>query len=499
MISENHAAWLESRGLDVELAAKYGLASKGNYLAFPYTRKGTVVSCKLRDTKEKRFKFDREGAQRVLSNLACLEDASSNPEEPLIIVEGELDALAILQCGYRYVVSVLTGASGKRTTEALRASEDTGFVFLWHNGDLIPELKPFRRIVLATDGDERGQILRDELALRLGEVRCDWVDWPEGVKDANDLLRHHGIDSVRALIENSKPMRPSHSVSLMDLPKRPLQITYSTGLPFLDPHIRLVPPELVVATGIPGHGKSQFTRSLGFHLAESHGWKGTFIATEDKPEHIRRDALRFAGRPGNAITPGVDKTSDTTVHRIRQQWVRNHLRIVRTDDPDSDHEMTVPWIIDEMEHAAIRFDCKWFIIDPWSDIAHDMGRQTETDYIRATLMKLKRHARRLRLVLIIVAHPRIMRDDARPGLYDISGSNQWRAKADHGLIIYRPDDASNLVSLTVAKCKDQETVGKPGEAAMQFTRDHCEFRFVPSRVEEDAPASTPRKRLPQLR
>jgi hypothetical protein len=44
MISENHAAWLEARGLDVELAAKYGLESRGNHLAFPYTRKGKVVS-----------------------------------------------------------------------------------------------------------------------------------------------------------------------------------------------------------------------------------------------------------------------------------------------------------------------------------------------------------------------------------------------------------------------------------------------------------------------
>jgi hypothetical protein len=144
---------------------------------------------------------------------------------------------------------------------------------------------------------------------------------------------------------------------------------------------------------------------------------------------------------------------------------------------------------EEMEHAVIRFDHKWFVIDPWSDIAHDMGRQTETDYIRATLMKLKRRARRLGLLLIIVAHPRIMRDDARPGLYDISGSNQWWAKADHGVIIYRPDAASNLVSLTVAKCKDQETMGKPGEVALQFLRDHCDFRFVPRLVGQDAGAA----------
>jgi hypothetical protein len=150
------------------------------------------------------------------------------------------------------------------------------------------------------------------------------------------------------------------------------------------------------------------------------------------------------------------------------------------------------------------------LAEPWADTSTSSGRlmiavlgglaDVERDLIRTRtsegreraktrgvkLGEEERRARRLGLLLIIVAHPRIMRDDARPGLYDISGSNQWWAKADHGVIIYRPDAASNLVSLTVAKCKDQETMGKPGEVALQFLRDHCDFRFVPRLVGQDA-------------
>jgi hypothetical protein len=68
MISEDHAAWLEERKLDV--AVKYGLESRGNYLAFPYTRKGTVVSYKLRDTRE--IVIGKESRPRKMSTLRLM-------------------------------------------------------------------------------------------------------------------------------------------------------------------------------------------------------------------------------------------------------------------------------------------------------------------------------------------------------------------------------------------------------------------------------------------
>ena len=57
------------------------------------------------------------------------------------------------------------------------------------------------RIVLALDNDERGIELRNELIRRLDPERCLLVEWPEGCKDANDVLMRHGKEQVRECIE----------------------------------------------------------------------------------------------------------------------------------------------------------------------------------------------------------------------------------------------------------------------------------------------------------
>ena len=57
------------------------------------------------------------------------------------------------------------------------------------------------RIILALDNDERGIVLRNELIRRLDLERCQLVEWPEGCKDANDVLMQYGEERVRMCIE----------------------------------------------------------------------------------------------------------------------------------------------------------------------------------------------------------------------------------------------------------------------------------------------------------
>jgi twinkle protein len=292
--------------------------------------------------------FDRNGAPLVLFNLECIENLSSNPDECLIITEGEFDAVAVLQAGYRFVVSVPTGASGKRTEEAISADKDTGFSYLWQDGQRLPELKQFRKIILAVDGDEKGHILRDELALRLGRSRCFWVRYPSGCKDATDVLMARGVRGVRDLVEQAMPLAPAATVSLMDLPPKPNRVAFSTGWEALDRNLKLFKSGFFVVTGVPNHGKGQWVRALAFHLAESHGWKTCFYAFEDEAQDTQSEALRFIGRPGNLLTPGIDKTSDPTIHARRRDWVRYYFRIFIDDFEDSERR-TLDRIIEEME------------------------------------------------------------------------------------------------------------------------------------------------------
>ena len=76
-------------------------------LVFPYLKDGKVVNNKYR-TFDKKFSTDA-GGEQVAWNRQCLQDPTLM-KEPLIITEGELDALTAIQCGFKRTVSCPFGA-----------------------------------------------------------------------------------------------------------------------------------------------------------------------------------------------------------------------------------------------------------------------------------------------------------------------------------------------------------------------------------------------------
>src|SRR5262249_8429657 len=77
MLSDEHAKWLEARGIDLEVATQYGLytdrqSQGGRDLAIPYRRDGQTINRKYRGPG-KRFRQD-PGAPRSFWNEDCLRD-----------------------------------------------------------------------------------------------------------------------------------------------------------------------------------------------------------------------------------------------------------------------------------------------------------------------------------------------------------------------------------------------------------------------------------------
>ena len=184
MMSDEHAKWLEARGLDLEIVTRYGLFTDrrnpdGRDLVIPYRRNGKVINHKYRHPS-KLFRQDT-GAPRSFWNEDCLRDPTL-ASQPIIICEGEMDALSAIQAGYLRTVSVVDGAG-------------SSFDFL-DKGDLWPLLKDASSVILAGDGDEAGGKLNAELARRFGAARCSWVTYPEGTKDLNDVLRQAKGDAL---------------------------------------------------------------------------------------------------------------------------------------------------------------------------------------------------------------------------------------------------------------------------------------------------------------
>ena len=459
---------LEERSLNIEVAAELGLSFENGKFVMEYHRNGALSYKKFR-TVSKDWWIEPKGSElhlwQIDSLRELLEDLGQRglkPSEPLVITEGEMDCCAVKQaCQGIYVTSVPNGANGQKSKGDIYPDQDTGFRYLWtKDGKLLPELQQFDKIILAVDNDEKGEVLRDELAVRLGDTRCWFVEYPKGCKDSNDVVRLPDGNSVLAkIISGAKPMRPGYLVSVMDLPPYAQEATYSTGWSFLDKNIQIIRPELFVITGIPGSGKTQFARSLMFHLAEKHGWKIGYLTPEDKPWRLQRDILRFAVR---------NKYQDDAI----PAWVRDRTWISMVPD---EVMLDMPTVFREMESAALHHDCQGFLWDPWNEVYHDYGRLSETQYTERTLMQIKRKGRQLNLAVFVVAHPKKRGDGEKADLYSINGSAAWYNKCDHGVILHRPKRDSTHVELEIEKSKDHETTGIPGRKWIEFHKGICDY------------------------
>jgi len=462
MLEKVHADWLASRGIDLEVATRYGLCTKelrpgGRALAFPFVRRGKTVNHKYR-LPGKEFRQDK-GSVRALWNEDVLADRTL-ASEPLVIVEGEMDALSAIQAGYLRTVSVPDGAGSN--LDFLTAAE------LW------PLLRDVPTVILATDGDEPGQTLQAELARRLGAARCHHVDYPKGTKDLNEVLLKGGPTGVREVLNRAKPYPVKGLYRLSDYPDVPNPITFETGFISLNPIMRLWRGEFMVVTGVPSTGKSLFTLQLLASVCEKHNHRAAIASFEMAITPYVRDVLRdFHG--------GETSKAD--------EWIEEAFVFIDQDPREEEEEATIEWILDRASDAVVRHGIDWLLIDPWNQIDHQLNRgEGGADYQRRAIKAVKRFARSYQCGVIVVAHPTKDVRDAKsgkirmPNLYDIDGSAHWFNAADHGVVIDRPLGATSTLTKVVVPKVRFRSGGTPGEAWLEYDPKERRLKssFAPS-------------------
>jgi twinkle protein len=452
MLSEEHQKWLERRGIDLELATSYGLCTDrqspgGRDLVIPYRREGKIINHKYRGP-QKRFRQD-PGAPRSFWNEDCLRDATL-ASEPLVVNEGEFDALAAIQAGFPRAVSVPDGAGS-----------NLDFI-----GDLWPLLKDIRQVILSGDGDAPGQQLNAEMARRFGAARCAWVAYPEGCKDLNDILRQKGATAVGDALRAAKPYPIKGLYKLSDYPDIAEPITYETGFINLNPHLRLWRGEFIPITGVPGHGKSRFALELLASLAIRHKHRSAIASFEMRIAPYVRDVLRehFIGKATKDLTLPDKCRADA--------WIEEMFVFIDQDPRKEEEDATIEWIIERAGDAVVRYGIDWLLLDPWNQVEHKRERnESEVDYQGRAIRSLKRFARSYDCGVLVVAHPnkdvKLPNGEIRvPNLYDISGSAHWYNAADHGIVV-SGDTTSNIREITIEKSR-YRSAGVPGSGSLKL-------------------------------
>ncbi len=477
------SAYLAGRGISPATAAAAGVKSTvmffhklghpGEAIAFPVAKDGKIVNVKYRAIEKKDFSQARGGDQTALFNGDSMAGSDS-----IIFTEGEMDVLSVMEAGFTCAVSCPNGAP---PADARNIS--TKLAFIETNREAFNAAD---RIILAMDKDEPGLAFEKLVAEHIGPEKCYAVEYPEGCKDANDVLVKHGAAALKSAVDSARPYPVNgittfaeHEVEILQYYKdRGQSNLFSTGIPAVDQTFKLQIGTLNILTGIPSHGKSEILDQIIVNTARLHAWKWTLFSPENYPiaNHFQKLAEKWTGKPlfksGENVSWNIQEMNENEVQTAIAE-LSACVQILTITEAGSD----IDSILCRVAVCAARDKIKAFVIDPWNEIEHKRPfRLTETEYISDVLSKVRNFARLHGLCAWIVVHPAKMVKDSRgnypvPTPYDISGSAHWRNKADTCLCVWR-DIARNdgSIELHIQKVRNKNA-GRAGEVVrLKWTR-----------------------------
>src|SRR5579883_1145885 len=365
--------WFKARGISEQTLRGTGVAwgkrwfpgvsAERECIIFPYRKPGgELVNAKFR-TLDKQFAQVKHGAK-----LFYGVDWLDLDLDHCVIAEGEVDVLSLVEAGIENPLSIPDGAPKTVRDGGIDPADDKKFAYVWNCKE---DLDRFRKIVIATDADAPGRALAEELARRLGRERCWLATWPDGCKDANDVLMKHGPERLAQCIADAKP-HPIKSLfdagqfesDTLALYRGGRKRGVSTGWREVDNFMTIRPGELSVVTGIPGSGKSEFVDALMVNLARRDKWRFAVCSFENPPdEHIAKLAEKVVMAPfwdGPRL-----RMSETDLLRAIA-WLKEHIFFIRADD----EAPTIDWILEKAAVAVMRYGIKGMVIDPYNEIEH---------------------------------------------------------------------------------------------------------------------------------
>ena len=490
--------WFLNRGISAETLKENNISSKKVYMpqtesledsiAFPYYKDGELINVKYRDGK-KNFRLEA-GAQRIpygIDDIIVSDEDATSRSGWSVIVEGEIDKLALWEAGIKNCTSVPDGAPPPN-------SRDYSSKFEYLNGNWT---KGIGKFILAVDNDEAGKKLEDELSRRLGREVCYKVDWPEGCKDANEVLIKYGKSILIECIDHAAPYPIEgtyNAIELSDSINRlydsGMDQGVSTGWSGLNPLYLVRPGALTTVTGIPSSGKSNWIDAMMVNIAKSDGWNFAIFSPENQPmeDHMARVLEKYIGAPFND-GPQLRMSKEELEHGKR--WLSKHFTWIL---PHDDKEWSIETILKAAQSLVLKKGIRGLVIDPWNELEHMRpNNQTETEYISICLKRVRQFARKAGIHIWIVAHPAKLYRDKNgkvpiPTPYDISGSARWRDKSDNCITVWRDlsIDSGAVIEIHTQKVRFRQD-GRIGMSELAYNWSTGTYHELNKATEEIPP------------
>ena len=447
--------WFKSRGISQQTLTDLRVGEGAEYMPqtgktentikFNYFMGGDLINIKYRDGR-KNFKLYK-GAEKVFYNIDSIIGY-----EYCVIVEGEMDVLALHEVGITNAISVPNGATLNTNN-------------LEYLDNCIDYFEDKEKIILAVDTDEAGQALQAELVRRLGSEIC-YIATFDDCKDANEYLLKYGKEKLSERISRAKPV-PLENVTtfrdiedeVTDFVRNGFKPGFQIGLENFDNIFSTYTGQFITVTGIPSSGKSDFVDQMVIGYNANYGWKTAFASPENVPTYLHAHKLMrkvWQGMPSKEDI-GNDRWNQVADHCNSSFF---HIDMER---------YTLEAVLRKGAELVKRKGIKCLVIDPFNKV-RDVDAKTEdvNRYTMEYLQKIEIFAKKYDVLVFIVAHPTKMYKGSdgkieEPTMYNIKGGGEWYDASYHGILVHRDYDAKT-VKAKVLKVKFQN-LGENGAEA----------------------------------
>lgn len=342
-----------------------------------------------------------------------------NPEQPLLVAEGEGDCAAAIEAGFTNTVSVPLGANN--------------YGWIEENWEW---LEQFDSIILCPDKDEAGARMQADVAPRLGSWRTKIAEIPAIVvdennveyypKDINEVLFYGGKEAVLRMIYSAKDTPVPSLVDFSDINDLNMYDIegITTGIAELDSCImRLFYSTLTILSGTPGSGKTSFLYQIICSCMEQG--KSCWLFSRELPQWMTKNWMNYI-LAGNRHLNEYETPEHSKYYRIDtdakmqiSETYRGMLKIYKDEYPND-----VASIKESMIDAARKYGCKLFIVDNLTTVDLDASDENRNGKQTTFVNWLIEFSMKYNVATILVCHPRKMQFvSENVGMYDISGTS----------------------------------------------------------------------------
>lgn len=427
-ITEECIKYLEGRKISQKTIKRFGLKSYQGNIAFPYIKDGQVIGVKYRQPKK-----IKEGPKYLSikgSEFTFFNMQNVTQWDELIICEGEIDCMVLVQCGYE-AVSVGTGANA---LDSLFAKEKE-------------YLKCFKSIIVVSDNDEPGKKMEQAFVKELG-TKVKLVDkklFTE--KDVNEEYYKHGqakiteiIESARTKIEglrnlDATPYKGMEAIKGKYIP---------TGIKTIDFALNDLAPQCVtLITGRSNDGKSTFVNQI-IANAIDHDNSTLLVSGEGIQEIIINNLYRsIIGRDETLydykkINKRKFKEPKPEVIKALKQWHKGKLTLFnKGDSPLKTTDQLMELITYEIKtnrHHLVVIDNLMSIL---SVEKASEKLEAQADFMQRCCDIAKAENTHI----ILVLHPnKTLQKNSKMDFEQISGTQDLANKADNIIVVRKEHD-----------------------------------------------------------